>query len=80
MKDDAAQSVIAAEIATRLTGSSSTRVETGPIQRNYFSILFTADAPGNRRYMVKVPKTDLRARPAGRPSRSHAHLFPPRGK
>ena len=64
MPGDDARELITAEIATRVARVPVASLRAGPIQRNYFSILFPVDGPGTLALMVKVPKTDLRARTA----------------
>lgn len=64
MRPDAAQRELAARVAREYGGKSLDAVRVGPLQRNYYSLLFTVAAPGGPDVVVKVPKTDLRARPA----------------
>lgn len=62
-KSDAlVQADLVALFASRHAGIPAKELRAGQLFRNYFSILFAIDAPCRRRWMVKIPKADLRSR------------------
>jgi hypothetical protein len=51
-------------IASRHLGVPASDLKVGPLQQNYFSTLFSLDAPDGR-FIVKIPKEDTRRRTPG---------------
>jgi hypothetical protein len=63
VEDLAAFLDIARLIATRDLGLNDRDIRIGELRRHYFSLLFTIDSADHRRFVVKIPKADLRTRP-----------------
>ncbi len=59
---DPAQPDLTKLVISRYTRMSPDEVRVGPLQRNYFSMLYTLALPGAANLVVKIPKTDLRVR------------------